>query len=129
LQARFALASKIHAPLDSLDRTLNDAITVRRHLAAATTARRPRARGAQAALAALTQDIDALVALRIQSSEGSLLHQTRLRSHLAYLAADLDLSYDRPTTAEYAVFEQLRAQARSGEQRLRADIALGRRFL
>ena len=129
LQARFALASKIHATLDSLDRTLNDAITVRRHLAAATTARRPRARGAQAALAALTQDIDALVALRIQSSEGSLLHQTRLRSHLAYLAADLDLSYDRPTTAEYAVFEQLRAQARSGEQRLRADIALGRRFL
>ena len=85
--------------------------------------------GARAALARLAKDVDALVALQIRSSEGSLLHETKLRSHLAYLAADVDLSYDRPTAAEQAVFEHLRVQAQSGERRLREDIARGRRFL
>ncbi len=118
LQARFALATQIHTTLDSLDRTLNEAIAIRDRLTAVA-ARDPAAR---TALAALAKDIDALVALQIQSSEGSLLHETKLRSHLAYLAADLDLSYDRPTAAEVAVFAHLRMQARSGEGRLRADV-------
>jgi len=70
-----------------------------------------------------------LVALQIQSSEGSLLHETKLRSHLAYLAADIDLSYDRPTQAEYAVFDHLDRQAQAGERKLHADIAQGQRVL
>ena len=51
--------------------------------------------------------------------------ETRLRSHLAYLAADIDLAYMQPTPAQYAVFEHLDAQARAGEQTLRAAIAKG----
>ncbi len=51
--------------------------------------------------------IDDLVQLKIQSSEGSLLHETKPRSHLAYLAADIDLAYGAPTAAPRAVFEAM----------------------
>ncbi len=129
LQARFELASRIHSTLDSLDRTFNEAIAIRDRLAALTTGGHAHAPGAREALTALAKDIHALVALQIQSSEGSLLHETKLRSHLAYLAADVDLSYERPTAAEFAVFEHLQSQARSGERQLRTDIVRGRRFL
>lgn len=126
LAARLALGLKIHAALDTLDRTLNQAIAVRDQLDGVVAAGKVKA---QPALSALDSDIAGLVALQIQSSEGSLLHETKLRSHLAYLAADIDLSYDRPTQAEYAVFDHLHQQAQAGEQKLHADIAQGQRML
>ncbi|WP_297918010.1 hypothetical protein [Metallibacterium sp.] len=128
LAARLALGLKIHAALDTLDRTLNQAIALRDRLDGAVAAGMTRAK-AQPALSALDADIASLVALQIQSSEGSLMHETKLRSHLAYLAADIDLSYDRPTQAEYAVFDHLSQQALAGEQKLHADIAQGQRVL
>jgi len=125
LAARLALGLKIHAALDTLDRTLNQAIALRDRLDGAVAAGKLAKASAQPALRALDADIASLVALQIQSSEGSLLHETKLRSHLAYLAADIDLSYDRPTQAEYAVFDHLDRQAQAGEQKLHADIARG----
>ncbi len=129
LAARLALEMKIHDALDTLDRTLNQAIALRSRLEAAVAAGRVTAAGAQPALHALGADIAGLVALQIQSSEGSLMHETKLRSHLAYLAADVGLSYDRPTQAEYAVFDHLQQQAQAGERRLRTDMAQGQRLL
>ncbi len=129
LAARLALGMKIHVALDTLDRTLNQAIAVRDQLNGAVSAGKLAKARAQPALHALDADIADLVALQIQSSEGSLLHETRLRSHLAYLAADIDLSYDRPTQASYAVFDHLDRKARAGEQKLHADIAQGQRLL
>ncbi len=129
LAARLALGLKIHAALDTLDGALNQAIAVRDQLDGAVAAGKLARIKAQPALTALDTDIAGLVALQIQSSEGSLLHETKLRSHLAYLAADIDLSYDRPTQAEVAVFDHLDRQAQAGEQKLHADIAQGKRVL
>ena len=61
--------------------------------------------------------------MAMKSSEGSLLFETKLRDHLAYLAADIDLSYDQPTASQYAVFRELDQKAREGEQKLEADVA------
>ncbi|HVA56456.1 MAG: glycosyl hydrolase [Gemmatimonadaceae bacterium] len=111
LESRLALQLKIHGALDSLDRTINRAIEVRDRLAAG---------GRPAAV--LDTAIKGLVQLDLHSSEGSLLHETKLRSHLAYLAADIDLAYAAPTPAQFSVFEDLDQQARAGEERLRAAI-------
>jgi hypothetical protein len=59
----------------------------------------------------------------MKASEGSLLFETKLRDHLAYLAADIDLSFDRPTASQEAVFGELDKQAKEGAQKLEADLA------
>ncbi|HVA65015.1 MAG TPA: hypothetical protein VNF74_14920, partial [Terriglobales bacterium] len=112
LAAELALQLQIHTALDTLDRKLNQAIALRDQLAKASG--QPKA---------LDQAIADLVQLKIQSSEGSLLHATKLRDHLAYLAADIALAYRRPTAAQYAVFEDLSARERAGVQKLDAAIA------
>ncbi|MGB7226192.1 MAG: hypothetical protein WBD26_00465, partial [Candidatus Acidiferrales bacterium] len=66
--------------------------------------------------------------LDIHSSEGSLLHETKLRSHVAYLAADIDLGYAKPTPAQYAVFAELNEEAQAGEQKLDAAISEGNKL-
>jgi len=123
LAARLALQQRIHATLNQLDVTINKAIATRDRLNAAVVSHRVTPAKARPVLAALDTTIHALVQLKIQSSEGSLLHETKLRSHLAYLAADIDLAYLRPTTAQYAVFEDLDHQATVGEASLNAAIA------
>jgi len=123
LEARLALQQRIHATLNQLDVTINRAIATRDRLNAAVVSHRVTPAKARPVLAALDTTIHALVQLKIQSSEGSLLHATKLRSHLAYLAADIDLAYLRPTTAQYAVFEDLDHQATVGEASLNAAIA------
>ena len=116
LAAELALQLQIHTALDTLDRKLNQAIALRGKLAKAGTASSPAARE-------LDQTIASLVQLKIQSSEGSLLYPTKLRSHLAYLAADIALAYRRPTAAQFAVFQHLQAQQQAGVQKLDAAIA------
>jgi photosystem II stability/assembly factor-like uncharacterized protein len=108
LAARFALEQRIYSTLDSLDRKINEAIAVRSRV------------GRNAALDAGVADA---VQLDIKSSEGALLHETKLRDHLAFLAADVDMAYDRPTAAQYAVFDELQGQAASAQARLDAAIA------
>lgn len=78
---------------------------------------------AAGALAALNRDIDSAVPMAIKSSEGDLLHGTRLRDHLAYLAAEIDLSYDRPTASQEAFFRELDRQAKESTQKLETDVA------
>ena len=129
LQQRLALELRIHGALETLDRDINQAIAVRGRLNAGVAAQKISSAKATAALAALGDAIDSLVQLKIQSSEGSLLHETKLRSHLAYLAADIDLAYEQPTPAQTAVFDQLDRDARAGEQALQAAITAGDRLL
>ncbi len=115
LAARLALGLEIHNTLNALDEKINQAIAARDRLEAA--------HSASPALAALNRAIANVVQLKIKSSEGSLVFETKLRSHLAYLAADLDLSYTRPTSAEYAVYQHLAAKAAAGERQLDAALA------
>jgi hypothetical protein len=81
------------------------------------------------AIADLDAGINGLVELGVEASEGDLLHETKLRSHLAYLAANAELAYDRPSAAEYAVFKELDDETNSGKQQLRTAMAAGKALL
>jgi hypothetical protein len=101
LQARLALAQRISATLDSLDRAVNAAIAARGNLPP------PQRMRVDAALGDLVQ-------LNIRSSEGDLLHETRLHEQLAFLMNSLDLAFQAPTKAEYAAYDEMRAEADAG---------------
>ncbi|HVB37126.1 MAG TPA: hypothetical protein VND92_01260, partial [Vicinamibacterales bacterium] len=119
LEARLALGLKIHTALDSLDTTINEAMAERNRLQPGSGT--PTGAAAKA-VSDLDAAIDGVVQMDIHASEGSLLHETKLRSHLAYLAADLDLAYAQPTAAQEAVFASLGQEAQAGEQKLQAAI-------
>jgi photosystem II stability/assembly factor-like uncharacterized protein len=129
LAAQFALQMKIHDAVDALDKTLNQAIALRDQLTAGLDKHTLSGQQATDAVAQLQLAIGSLVQLDIQASEGDLLHETKLRSHLAYLAADVGLAYEQPTAAQYAVFEELDGEVRAGVKQLQDAIADGRKVL
>jgi photosystem II stability/assembly factor-like uncharacterized protein len=110
LAARFALEQRIHVTLDALDRKLNEALALRSRLP-------------QSSAVALNAEIGNLVQLKITSSEGDLLNEAKLHDRLAFLAADVEMAYDRPTAAQYAVFDELAAQATAAEAKLASLMA------
>jgi hypothetical protein len=113
LAARRDLGLKIRALQDELDRTVNAAIAARAKV------------GTGAAAAQLDAAIAAVVdVVHPQADEGALLYESRLRDFIAYLNAEVDTGYVRPTVAEYAVFEKLSADAANAEARLRAALAV-----
>jgi photosystem II stability/assembly factor-like uncharacterized protein len=120
LEARLQLDLKIHTDLDALDKDVNQALAVRDKLQKAVADHSAQAGDV---LVTLNRDIDSVAQMAMKASEGSLLHETKLRDHLAYLAADIDLSYERPTPSQEAVFRELHQQAAEGEQKLEADVA------
>ena len=115
LRQRLALQLRIHATLDSLDLALNRAIAMRDSLA---TAGRD-----SVALAPLTAAIDSLVQLAIHSSEGDLVYEPKLRTHLGLLAGEIDMAYAAPTGAQAAVYNVMAQEAQEGVARLRAAMA------
>ncbi|MGA7539297.1 MAG: hypothetical protein WBW93_11105 [Steroidobacteraceae bacterium] len=129
LEARLQLQMRIHDTLDTLDRTLNEAIAMRSRLESALARHKLSEAKAHEALAALDQAINDNVDMATQSSEGTLLHETKLHSHLAYLGGDIDLSYLKPTQGEYQVYQYLEQKAHSSEQRLKAAVAQGQQVL
>jgi len=76
--------------------------------------------------AALDAAIADAVQLHITSSEGTLLHEAKLRDRLAFLAADVDYAYDRPTAAQYAVFDELEGLATAAQAKLASAMAQAR---
>jgi hypothetical protein len=123
LEARLALDLQIHAELDALDKDINQALSACDKLQKAVATKTLTDAQAAPVLATLNRDIDSVAAMAMKASEGALLHETKLRDHLAYLAADIDLSYDHPTASQEAVFHELDQQAKEGEQKLEADVA------
>ncbi len=121
LEARLALDLKIHANLDALDKAVNRALAARDKLQKALNSASKNSQAASA-LTALNQDIDNAAQMNMKASEGSLLHETKLRDHLAYLASDIDLSYARPTAAQEAVFRELDQQTTATKGNLEADV-------
>jgi hypothetical protein len=110
LAARLALERQVHATLDSLNRAINAAIAARPRLS-------------QEKRAQLDAAIADLVQRDIHSSEGDVAKETKLNDHLAFLAGDLDLAYERPTAAEYAAYEELKALADAGVAKLQAIVS------
>jgi photosystem II stability/assembly factor-like uncharacterized protein len=129
LAARLELGMQIHSALDRLNRTINDAIAVRERVSDAVAARKLSPDRADAALGELNAAIGDVVQLDIHSSEGTLLHEARLRSYFAYLAAELDLAYAKPTAAQYAVYDKLIGLAAPAEARLESATAKGKALL
>jgi photosystem II stability/assembly factor-like uncharacterized protein len=129
LEARLALDMKIHHLLDSLDKKINEAIAVRDKLVAGIRARHINEAQAGKLLSDLSTQIGDVVQMQIKSSEGSLLHETKLHSHIAYLAADVDLGYTRPTQAQQDVYDDLEQQAKAAEEKLDAAIAAANKLL
>ncbi len=115
LAKRLAFQRQIHGTLDSLDTALNQAIAARDSLS--------RAGRDSTALAPLTRAIDALVQLKISSSEGDLVFEPKLRTHLGLLAGEVDMSYTAPDSAEVAVYKMMAREARMGMGRLRGAMA------
>ena len=129
LDARLQLAMQIHAALNTLDETINRAIALRARVQAAIEKAPSNVRALEQARAALNGAIASMVQLKTRSSEGTLLFETKVHSHLAYLAAEVDQAYVHPTPAEYKVFAYLNGKARAGERRLSAAIAEGEKAL
>lgn len=109
LDAQFALTRQIQDDVNALNTALNRALAARDKLAA---------RHDSAATNALNAAIDSLVQMQIRSSEGDVVHTTRLHEWLAYLMSEVDIAYARPTAAEFAVFQELDSQTKAAEQKL-----------
>jgi photosystem II stability/assembly factor-like uncharacterized protein len=101
LEARLALEERIHDTIDALDTALTNAMDARSHV--------PPGRRA-----ALDAQIAKLIQMDIHSSEADSMVTTRLRAQLGFLANSLEGSYQRPTAAEYATFEELQKEASAG---------------
>ena len=108
LDARLALEMRIHDVLEKLNTMINAARTAEGNV--------PKNKRTQIE-GALAQ----LVQFDTHSSEADTLHETKLREHLTFLANELEIAYEKPTAAEYATFDELKAQADAGESRL-ADV-------
>ena len=105
LAARLALEMRINKTMDTLDKTIIAAMSAANHA--------PAAKRAQ-----IYHVIGDLVQLNIHSNEGDLLHESKLREHLGFLAAELEDAYARPTPAEYQTFSEYQTLAAQGEARL-----------
>ena len=123
LRQRFDLLMRIHAALNRLDIQLNDAIDARSALEAALASHRLSANSARPMIERLTRDIDGLVDLRIQSSEGALVYPPRLRSWLTSIATQVSTAFVAPTPAMVEVANGYVADAAAGVSRLRSDVA------
>ena len=92
LQQRFDLLMRIHDALNRLDTNLNQAIDARDALEKAVASKSVSSDQAQPALDQLNRDIDDLVDLKIQSSEGALVYPGRLRAWLTSIAGQVSMS-------------------------------------
>jgi photosystem II stability/assembly factor-like uncharacterized protein len=123
LEARFKLTQQIHADMNALNQDLNRALAARDKLQAAVDSHKVSEAQAASALDALNTTIDSLVQMKIRSSEGDTMQETKLHGLLAYMAADVEVAYARPSAAEYEVFRDLDQQTREAEQKLDGAIA------
>ena len=123
LQQRFALLMRLHDAVNGLDTTLNKAIAMRDSLEK--TAANGSAAGGRSrpALDNLNRDIDNLVDLRIQSSEGALVYPGRLRAWLSAITGQVEMAFVPPTPAMVEVANGYIRDAGTGVAKLRADIA------
>jgi photosystem II stability/assembly factor-like uncharacterized protein len=110
LAARRDLGLKINALQNELDRTVNAAIAARAKVASGS----PQAAKLDAAIANVVDVVHP------QADEGSLLYESKLRNFVAYLNAEIDIGYVRPTAAEYEVFNKLSTDAANAEAALKA---------
>lgn len=129
LQARLGLEMQIHQDLTNLDRCVDSALVVMRELKAEELQNTVPKRQAKSVLRLLSKYVRQVVQFKVASSEGDLMHQMRLHSHLAFLQADIGMAYSRPTPAQYQIFRELNARVSSSDRRLSGLVRRARKLL
>lgn len=130
LQERFDLLTRIHAAGDQLDTNLNRAIDARSALQKFVLAGNSSAATmANPEITRLSQDIDGLVDLQIQSFEGSLVYPDLLRSWLFRISMRVDMSMAAPTPGMVGVANDYIKQADAGAARLQSDVFAANKLL
>jgi len=128
LAARLALTRQIEADMSALNHEVNGALAARDELQGALSRHSLSEHRVRGALSALNGAIDRVVQMKIRSSEGDTMEESKLHAYLAYLMADIEVAYARPTQAQYAVFRDLDQKAKTGEQALQAAVAQANRI-
>jgi hypothetical protein len=123
LQQRFDLLMRLNAAVNQLDVSLNQAIDARDALDKAVAGKSVAAGSAQPVLSRLGRDIDGMVDLKIQSSEGALVYPPRLRAWLTLIAGQVGTAFVAPTPAMVRVADEYIADAAAGVPRLQSDVA------
>lgn len=123
LEARLALTQQIQADMNALNQDVNRALAAREKLQRPVSDPTPSEDQATRTLGALNSAIDSVVQMKIRSSEGDTMQEAKLHAYLAYLAADVEVAYERPTKAQYAVFQSLDQQTKADEKELEAAVA------
>lgn len=121
LEAQLALCQQVETDLNALDKDINDAIAARDKLNRAVADGSVAQAKAASALDALNNALDDAVQMNNFASEEDLMHEVKLNALLAFLGADVQWGYVRPTAAQVAVFHQLDAQSRTSEQKLESS--------
>jgi hypothetical protein len=111
--------------VNGLDTSLNDAIATRDALEKSVASGSANTQS-RAQLDKLNHDIDDLVDLRIQSSEGALVYPDRLRSWLSAITGQVEMAFVAPTPAMMLVANGYIRDAGAGVARLQADVAAAR---
>jgi len=101
------LETQILGTIDRLDKAIAAAMASRENL--------PESRRA-----AVDDEIAGLVMLEVHSTEADAAKPTKIREQLAFLMNSLEGALQRPTAAEYAAYDDLRASALAGEIRLQS---------
>lgn len=112
LEARLALEQQILQTIDNLDHAVAAAMSARTSLA-------PDKR------AEVDAEIGKLVQLDIHSSEADTMVPDLIRAQLGFLLNSLEGAYVRPTSAQYATYQQLKAIADDGIATLESLTARG----
>lgn len=122
LQDQFDLLMKLHVAVNGLDIAVNRALDARAKLQRSLTDKRVLQGHASKVISDLSRDIDNVVNLNIQSSEGAIVIPPRLRAWLTNLANDISLSFMAPTHAQTQVAASFISQANTAIARLKADV-------
>ncbi len=120
LEAQLALCRQVETDLDALDKDINDALAARNKLNKAVADGGVSQAKAAGMLDTLNSALGDAVQMNNFASEEDLMHEVKLNALLAFLGADVQWGYVRPTAAQYAVFHQLDGQSRTSEQKLEA---------
>ncbi len=129
LRQRFDLLMRIHDALDQLDTNLNQALDARDALRKEVAGKNVSGNQAQSTLDRLNGDIDELVDLKIQSSEGALVYPPRLRSWLSSITDQVSMAFVPPTPAMVQVADGYIRDAAAGVSRLQSDVAAAKKVL
>lgn len=129
LQQRFDLLMRLQDAANRLDTSLNQAIDTRSALQKFVLASNSPAGVAKPEITRLSQDINSLVDLQIQSSEGSLVYPDLLRSWLWRISMRVGMSLTAPTPGMVGVANDYIQQADAGAAQLQSDVLAAKKLL